>query len=121
MDKDRIAGSTKDFAGKVEGAVGDMAGDTTTQATGRAREASGTVQNLYGQAKDAARGAADTATDFAKDAYANSGDTLRDSSEAVAKKVQENPLGSLLVAGAIGFGLALMMTRPARQPRWRYR
>jgi uncharacterized protein YjbJ (UPF0337 family) len=122
MDKDRIAGSTKDFAGKVEGTVGDMAGDATTQATGRAREASGTVQNLYGQAKDAARGAADTAANVAKDAYANSGDTLRDSSQAVAKKVQENPLGSLLVAGAVGFGLALMMTRPGRQPqpRWRY-
>ena len=26
MDKDRIAGSAKDFAGKVEGTVGDMAG-----------------------------------------------------------------------------------------------
>jgi ElaB/YqjD/DUF883 family membrane-anchored ribosome-binding protein len=99
-----------------------MAGDATTQATGRAREASGTVQNLYGQAKDAARDAADTAANVAKDAYANSGDTLRDSSQAVAKKVQENPLGSLLVAGAVGFGLALMMTRRARQPqpRWRY-
>ena len=38
MDKDRIAGSAKDFAGKVEGAVGDMAGDARTQASGRARE-----------------------------------------------------------------------------------
>ena len=25
MDKDRIAGSAKDFAGKVEGALGDIA------------------------------------------------------------------------------------------------
>ena len=48
MDKDRIAGSAKDFAGKVEGAVGDIAGDAKTQAAGRAREATGTVQNLYG-------------------------------------------------------------------------
>jgi uncharacterized protein YjbJ (UPF0337 family) len=54
MDKDRIAGSAKDFAGKVEGALGDIAGDAKTQAAGRAREATGTVQNLYGQAKDAA-------------------------------------------------------------------
>ena len=38
MDKDRIAGSAKDFAGKVEGAVGDIAGDAKTQAAGRARE-----------------------------------------------------------------------------------
>jgi hypothetical protein len=31
MDKDRIAGSAKDFAGKVEGAAGSMAGDAKTR------------------------------------------------------------------------------------------
>ena len=50
MDKDRIAGSAQDFAGKVEGTVGDIAGDAKTQAAGRVREATGTAQNLYGQA-----------------------------------------------------------------------
>ena len=118
MDKDRIVGSAKDFAGKVEGAVGDATGDTRTQASGRAREAGGTVQNLYGQAKDASS----AAMDYAKDAYANSGDTFRDGSQAVAQKVQDNPLGSLLIAGGIGFALALLMTRSPRRPppRWRY-
>jgi uncharacterized protein YjbJ (UPF0337 family) len=122
MDKDRIAGSAKDFAGKVEGTVGDMAGDAKTQAAGRAREAAGTVQNLYGQAKDAARDATDAAVGLAKDAYENSGGTFREGSEAVAKKVQDNPLGALLLAGGIGFARALLMTRPPRRPppRWRY-
>ncbi|MGB6394063.1 MAG: CsbD family protein [Bradyrhizobium sp.] len=122
MDKDRIAGSAKDFAGKVEGAVGDIASDPRTQAAGRAREATGTAQNLYGQAKDAARDATDAAVSYAKDAYDNSGDTFRDGSQAIAKKVQDNPLGSLLIAGGIGFALALLMTRPPRRPpqRWRY-
>jgi uncharacterized protein YjbJ (UPF0337 family) len=122
MDKDRIAGSAKDFAGKVEGAAGDIAGNPQTQAAGRAREAAGAVQNLYGQAKDAARDATDAAVGLAKDAYDNSGETFRDGSQAVAKKVQDNPLGALLVAGAIGFALALFMTRPPRRPppRWRY-
>jgi uncharacterized protein YjbJ (UPF0337 family) len=122
MDKDRIAGSAKDFVGKVEGAVGDIAGDAKTQAAGRAREASGTVQNLYGQAKDAAHDATDAVTNYAKDAYENSGDTLRDGSQAVAKSVQNNPLGALLIAGGIGFALAMLMTRPPRRPpqRWRY-
>ena len=93
MDKDRITGSAKDFAGKVEGAVGDVSGD----------------------AKDAALG-------YAKDSYEKSGDTFRDGSQAIAKSVQDNPLGSLLIAGGIGFALALLMTRPPRraQPRWRY-
>ena len=122
MDKDRIAGTAKDFAGRVEGAAGEMAGDASTQAAGRAREASGAVQNLYGQAKDAAREATDAAAGYAKDALGNSGETFRDGSQAVAKKVQENPLGALLVAGGIGFALALLMTRPPRRPpqRWRY-
>ena len=92
MDKDRIAGSAKDIAGKLEGAVGDIAGNAQTQAAGHAREATGTVQNLYGQAKDAARDATDAAASYARDAYENSGDTLRDGSQAVAKKVRRNPL-----------------------------
>ena len=122
MDKDRIAGAASNFAGKVEGAAGELAGDAKTQAAGRAREAAGTVQNLYGQAKDAVRDAADTATNYAKDAYDNSGETFRGGSQALSKKVQDNPLGALLVAGGIGFALALLMSRPARRPppRWRY-
>jgi uncharacterized protein YjbJ (UPF0337 family) len=122
MDKDRIAGSAKDFAGKVEGTAGDVVGDAKTQASGRAREAEGAVQNLYGQAKDAAREATDTAASYAKEAYEASGDTFRDGSQALAKRMQENPLGALLVAGGIGFALAMMMTRPPRRPpqRWRY-
>ena len=122
MDKDRIAGSARDFTGKVQGAVGDIAGDAKTQTAGRASEAAGTAQNLYGQAKDAARDATDAAVSYAKDAYGNSGETFRDGSQAIAKKVQDNPLGSLLIAGGIGFALALLMARPPRRPppRWRY-
>src|ERR1700682_3373266 len=118
MDKDRIAGSSKDFAGKVEGTVGGIADDAKT---GSVREATGTAQNLYGQAKDTAREATDAAVSYAKDAYENSGDTFRDGSQAIAKKVQDNPLGSMLIAGGIGFALALLMTRPPRRPpprRW---
>ncbi len=122
MDKDRIAGAAKDFAGKAEGVVGNMTGDAKTQAEGRAREAAGTVQNLYGQAKDAVSDATDAAVNYAKDAIGNPADTLRGSQKAVADTVQENPLGALLIAGGIGFALALMMTRPPRRPpqRWRY-
>ena len=121
MDKDRIAGSGKDFVGKVEGTVGDIAGDAKAQASGRVREATGTAQNLYGQAKDAAREATDATVSYAKDAYENSGDTFRDGSQAIAKKVQDNPLGSMLIAGGIGFALALLMTRQPRRPTLRQR
>ena len=122
MNKDRVAGSAKDFAGKTEAGFGDLAGDAETQVEGRVREAAGKAEDLYGQAKDAARGATDAATDYAKDLYNSSGDTLRDGSQALAQKVKENPIGSVVIAGAVGCGLALLMTRPsrARRPRWRY-
>ena len=122
MDKDRIFGTAKEFAGKAEGAVGDATGDAQTQASGRAREAAGAVQDLYGQAKDVARDAADTAVNYAKDAYENRGETVRSGQKAMAQTVQDNPLGSLLIAGGIGFALALLMTRQPRRPppRWRY-
>ncbi|OKO68879.1 CsbD family protein [Bradyrhizobium sp. NAS96.2] len=123
MDKDRIFGTAKEFAGKAEGAVGEATGDAQTQASGRAREAAGTVQDLYGQAKDAARDAADTAVNYAKDAYEHRGETIRGGQKAVARSVQDNPLGALLIAGGIGFALALLMTRQPRRPppsRWRY-
>ena len=122
MDKDRVAGSAKDFAGRVEGAVGDVADDAKTQAAGRAREVAGKMQNLYGQAKDVARDATDAAAGYAEDVYNNGGDNIRDGSQVLAQKVQENPLGSIVIAGAIGFALALLMTRPPRhrQPSSRY-
>ncbi len=122
MDKDRIFGTAKEFAGKAEGAIGDATGDAQTQASGRVREAAGTVQDLYGQAKDAARDAADTAVNYAKDAYESRGETIRDGQKAMARSVQDNPLGALLSAGGIGFALALLMTRQPRRPpsRWRY-
>ncbi|WP_050426383.1 CsbD family protein [Bradyrhizobium tropiciagri] len=123
MDKDRIFGTAKEFAGKAEGAVGDATGDAETQASGRAREAAGTVQDLYGQAKDAARDAADSAVNYAKDAYEHRGETIRGGQKAMARSVQDNPLGALLIAGGIGFALALLMTRQPRRPppsRWRY-
>ena len=121
MDTDRITGSAKDFAGKAESAVGEIAGEAKYQAAGRVREAAGTMQDLYGQAKDAARDATDAAAKQAQEMYESGGDTFRDGSQALAKKVRENPLGSVLIAGGIGFVLALLMTRPPRRPppRWR--
>ena len=88
MENDRIAGSAKNFADELEGAVGDIAGNAKTEGAGGAREATGTAQNLYGQAKDAACEAADAAVNYAKDAYENSGDTFHDGSQAIAKKIQ---------------------------------
>ena len=117
MDEDRIAGKAKDLTGKLERTVGDIAGDADTKAAVSVRQAAGKVEDLYGQAKDAARDATDAAAGYAKQVYRQS----RDSLETVAKLVQDNPLGSLLIAGVTGFALALLMRQPApRQRRGRY-
>ena len=121
MNEDRITGTAKDFVGKTETAFGKAAGDAETQASGRAREVAGKAQNLYGQAKDAVQDATDKATDYAKDMYNNRGDAIRDGQDALARKVQDNPIGSLVTAGAIGFALAMILARPARsRPRSRF-
>ena len=117
MDKDRIAGSAKEFAGKAESTVGNIAGDTQTQAEGLARQATGSAQDLYGQTKDMARDAANTATDYAKRAY----ETRGDASQALAERVKENPLGSVVIAGVVGFALALLLMRPPSRPPGRGR
>ena len=121
MDKDRIAGSAKDFTGRVEAAAGQVAGDLRTEAAGLARETAGTAQNLYGQAKDAAREASDAAASYTKYAYENGSGALHDVSKTLEQKVQANPLGSLVMAGVVGFALALFLKRPSPPPRrWRY-
>jgi uncharacterized protein YjbJ (UPF0337 family) len=121
MNEERITGAAKDFAGKTERTIGDATGNAETQIGGRVREAAGKAQNIYGQAKDAARDAADAATGYAKDIYNNQGEAIRDGSEALTKTVRDNPIGSLVTAGAIGFALAMLLARPARRrsPRWR--
>ena len=80
-----------------------------------------TAQNLCGQAKDAAREATDATVSYAKDAYENSGDTSATARKRLRKRVQENPLGSMLIGAGIGFALALLMTRPPRRPPLRQR
>ena len=111
MDKDRIVGSAKDIAGKVEGAVGDATDDAKTQASGRAREATGTVQNLYGQAKDAVRNVGDAATSYAKDAYENARSTTQEWKNNVQGYVQREPVKALLIAAGVGALLGILWKR----------
>ena len=53
MDENRFEGAARKIGGKIEGAVGDLTGDTKTQAQGAADRFAGSAQRGYGQAKDA--------------------------------------------------------------------
>lgn len=138
VDTDRIVGGAKELGGKIQGAAGDFVGSNRDSAEGRFRETQGKAQDAYGQAKDTVRDAAgqagdraqeaygqardaygqakgrlrdvaDNVSDYAGDAYDRSGSYLRDGRAAVGSRVEENPLIALMIAGAVGYGLALLL------------
>ena len=51
MNSDQIAGTAKRMAGKVEESLGSAVGDAKSRVQGLARQAEGTAQELYSQAK----------------------------------------------------------------------
>ena len=57
MDKNRIAGSTKEVTGAAKEAVGKVIGDAKLQSDGKAEKAVGKIQNAVGGVNDAVRDA----------------------------------------------------------------
>ncbi len=102
MDENQVEGAAKDIGGNVKSAFGDVTGDTKTQASGAVDQIVGTAQKAYGKVKDqvANSGAGSAMIDQLDEASAFLGDT-----------VAERPLTSLLVAGAVGYVLAMLMRR----------
>jgi len=97
MTDDRIAGTAKNFGGKAQEAYGNAAGDFGSQVKGKLRQAEGTAQDLYGQAKDAAADAADVVRQTASDA-----------DDYVRKIIEERPYTVAIAALALGFVLGRM-------------
>ena len=54
MDENRVSGTAKNLAGKVEEGFGRATGDAKTRVQGQARQAEGSIQDLYGKAVDSA-------------------------------------------------------------------
>jgi uncharacterized protein YjbJ (UPF0337 family) len=55
MDENRISGTARNVAGKVEEGLGRAAEDASSEFKGKLDEAAGAAQDLYGQTADAAR------------------------------------------------------------------
>ena len=69
MTDDRIAGTgKKNLGGKAEEFLGGATGNASMQAKGKLRQAEGTAQDLYGQAKDTMTDAAHMAQSTAEEA-----------------------------------------------------
>ncbi|MBK1658558.1 CsbD family protein [Paracraurococcus ruber] len=97
MNTDDIEGAARGVVGKAQRAYGEVTNDVGHQASGTARELAGRAQEVYGEAKDAAQGAA----------------------RQVGRVVEKQPVLSLLVAGAIGYGLALLTVSATTERSWR--
>jgi uncharacterized protein YjbJ (UPF0337 family) len=52
MDENRVTGSAKNVGGKLEEGLGRATGDVKSQVQGQIKQAAGSAQDLYGQAKD---------------------------------------------------------------------
>jgi uncharacterized protein YjbJ (UPF0337 family) len=57
MDKNRIAGSTKEVTGAAKEAVGKVIGDAKLQSDGKTEKSVGKIQNAVGGVSDAVRDA----------------------------------------------------------------
>ena len=56
MDKDRVKGAANQAKGAVKEKVGQVTGDSKTEAEGKADQVKGKVQNTIGGIKDTVRG-----------------------------------------------------------------
>ncbi|GLS43964.1 CsbD family protein [Methylobacterium brachythecii] len=114
--RDSLEGRYRDVQGKAQQTYGeakDKARDVADDASDYANDAydRGTqyARDAYDRGADYARDAYDRGSDYARDAYDRSGDYVRDGHRAVTARVEENPMVALLIAGAVGYGLALLL------------
>jgi uncharacterized protein YjbJ (UPF0337 family) len=92
MTDDRLAGTAKNIGGQVEEGFGRATGDVKKQVEGRARQAEGSLQDLYGQDKETTVDAAEAIRESASEA----GDFLRTT-------IEERPYTTAAIALGIGF------------------
>jgi len=129
MDQQRDEVVLSDSAAKMEGAAGDFAAQTQELARAKVEEVKPALRNLQASAGDAMNNVTDLArkaSNVGVQAATQAGDAIQGAAREVGSQayqqatraqgyvsqfVTEQPLAALLVAGAIGYGLALLMGR----------
>ena len=111
MDENRVAGTARNVAGKVQEGVGRLAGDVKTEMEGRLNQAAGSAQELYGQARDAAREGVEAVQESADEVAK----TLRKQSAGLEQKLRSSmnarPLMTVAMALGVGWFLGRMLHR----------
>lgn len=113
MDTDRIEGTGREVAGKVQKAVGGVIGDDETQAKGLYNQAAGIAQDTLGKAKDIARDAAEHAPRLAGQFANQAADVgqryYNQGSQVVSRQVGDQHLAAIMIAGATGYLLGWLI------------
>jgi len=119
MNKDQFQGAAQDVAGKLQQTAGMAIGSPETRGHGLVREVSGKAQNLYGDARAIADDLSEQAGDVferaqgqvrqAGDLYDRAQGEVRRGSRVVQRQVGQHPLTSVLLAGAAGFLVGLLV------------
>jgi uncharacterized protein YjbJ (UPF0337 family) len=85
MDENRVEGTVRKAAGKVQEGLGRLTGDAEIQAKGMANETRGSAQDQYGKFQDSAS------------------ELVRSAGNAVGKFIKEQPYTATLIALGIGW------------------
>jgi uncharacterized protein YjbJ (UPF0337 family) len=97
MTDDRIAGTAKNAAGRLQEGYGRATDDPSHEVRGKMRQAEGAAQDTYGQAKEALA-----------DATRKAQDTAADARDVVRDMIEERPYTVAIAALAVGFILGRM-------------
>jgi uncharacterized protein YjbJ (UPF0337 family) len=103
MNEDRLTGNAKNLGGQVEEGLGQATGDIKGQLQGKARQAEGALQDVYGQVKETASDAAEAIRKSATGAN----DFLRTT-------IEERPY----TAAAIALGIGYLIGRLGRRDNY---
>ncbi len=120
MSDDRMKGAARQAGGKVESTVGNLTGDTKTQAQGKMDDVAGQAQRAYGQAKDTVRDAANQVSSGAGDYASSMLDQVEEYGDYIAEQVDQRPVTAVLIAAGVGFLVALI-TKPSPKVVYRRR
>jgi uncharacterized protein YjbJ (UPF0337 family) len=100
MNEDRLAGNVKNLGGEAETEIGRAAGDVRTQIAGKVRQVEGTMQDLYGQGKDAAA-----------DAVQSLRETASHADDLLRNTIEQRPYTTAAVCLGIGFLIGSLARR----------
>jgi uncharacterized protein YjbJ (UPF0337 family) len=103
MEESRISGEARNIGGKVQEGIGRFTGDAKTRAEGIANQVAGTVQDLYGQARDKTSELAREMEPAARQSASNFEATFRNA-------IETQPFASILIA----FGISWLLGRTRR-------